>query len=110
MSDDLLILFKKLTTQKNVTNGSNKPLNKEGLLESILQAVRTQKTLFGQPLMHKFSHTVVEVLRELPVTQSRYRSSFPPSRSASAAGNGSSSNSTLQSVVHATGRVSCGCC
>jgi hypothetical protein len=33
--DDLLILYKKLTTQKNVTNGNSKPLNKEGLLEAI---------------------------------------------------------------------------
>jgi hypothetical protein len=89
LSDDLTILYKKLTTQKNVTNGNNKPLNKEGLLEAIMQAVRTQKTLFGQPLMHKFSHTVVEVLKELPVTQNRFRSSFPQSRSG---GNGNGNN------------------
>jgi hypothetical protein len=86
--DDLTILYKKLTTKKNVTNGNNKPLNKEGLLEAIMQAVRTQKTLFGQPLMQKFSHTVVEVLKELPVTQNRFRNSFPQSRS----GGSSSSN------------------
>lgn len=81
--DDLTALYKRLTTQKNATNGANKPLNKDALVEAIRVAVRTQKTLFGQPLYHKFAQTVVEVLKELPANATpRFRSSFPPTSAA----------------------------
>ena len=79
--DDLTILFKRLTTQKMNPTNNNKPLNKEGLLEAIYHAVRTQKTLFGQSLMHKFSNTVVEVLKELPQSgQDKFRENSNGSR------------------------------
>lgn len=78
--DDLTILYKRLTTSKNATNGNNKPLNKDALLEAINVAVRTQKTLFGQPLHHKFAQTVVETLKDLTSApaMARFRSSYPP--------------------------------
>jgi hypothetical protein len=76
--DDLTALYKRLTTQKNATNSANKPLNKDSLTEAIRTAVLTQKTLFGQPLYHKFSQTVVEVLKEMPSASApRFRNSFP---------------------------------
>ena len=63
--DDLTILYKKLTTTKNINNNNNKTFNKERLIEAIYHAVCTQKTLFGQTLLHKFASTVIEILKDI---------------------------------------------
>lgn len=75
--DDLTRLFKRITTSKG-SSTNNKVLNKEGILEAIFNAVRTQRTLFGQSLTHKFASSVLEVLKELqPAVPWKPRSSFP---------------------------------
>lgn len=75
--DDLARLFKRITSSK-CSSVNNKVMNKEGILEAIFNAVRTQRTLFGQSLTHKFAGSVLEVLKELqPAVPWKQRSSFP---------------------------------
>ena len=61
--DDLTRLYKRLTSSKS-TNSNNKNMSKEELLSAILHAVRTQRTLFGHSLSHKFAPAVLEVVKE----------------------------------------------
>lgn len=61
--DDLTRLYKRLTTNKNTTS-NNKIMSKEELLNAIHHAARTQRTLFGQSLSHKFASAVLEVVKE----------------------------------------------
>ena len=61
--DDLTRLYKRLTTSKS-TNNNNTSMSKEELLSAIHDAVRTQRTLFGQSLSHKFAPAVLEVVKE----------------------------------------------
>ncbi len=61
--DDLTRLYKRLTSSKS-TNNNNKSMSKEELLSAIHHAVRTQRTLFGQSLSHKFAPAVLEVVKE----------------------------------------------
>jgi len=63
LSDDLTRLYKRLTTNKNTT-ANNKTMSKDELLNAIHQAVRTQRTLFGHSLSHKFAPAVLEVVKE----------------------------------------------
>lgn len=61
--DDLTRLYKRLTSSKNATS-NNKNMSKEELLNAIHHAARTQRTLFGHSLSHKFASAVLEVVKE----------------------------------------------
>lgn len=100
--DDLTKLFKRITTSKSSISNNNKVMNKETLLEAIFNAVRTQRTLFGQSLTHKFASSVLEVLRELqPAVPWKQRNSFPAiatNSSRSAYGSSNASNKDTQAA------------
>jgi hypothetical protein len=74
LSDDLLRLSKRLSSSKGLsTSGggiNGKPLTKDELLAAIRVAVTTQRTLFGQPLSHKFAQTVIDSIKDMPVSTS----------------------------------------